>query len=147
MNGVTNTRGISIKKLEHVLLGEEYINKNKKIIVNGYHCNQALGDEVVKIENISKIPPAGIEIIWNKHQGLFMAKVRSKKTGKYKKRLSTFFNNAWSRQDVVDYISRLDKSGIVIHKDKGNKYPVVFDEKTLLASVNGEKTTYPVTRY
>ena len=148
MKDVTDKKGISDAKLEHIFLGT--VKKNK---VSGYHCDKNFGDEKLYAE--TRLYPKSKRIITaNKHQKLFEAIVREKTSGTIKKEnggKSTFFNNSWSRQEVVDCIARLKTSGKLIKEyrmiKKINSCSVYKDSKTGIIVVNNVATTYPLLKY
>ena len=153
MDGISDTKGIRPEKLKHIFWGEVERKRNR-FIVKGYHCNQWYGDEKVCIskEPLDPVDPLDPKIPLNRGQRLFEAKVEARKNVTAKKKMSTFYNPAWSRQDVVDCISRVDTltpREIVCHHLTGHrKLPVLrIDRTTGLVVVDIDNiTTYPILR-
>lgn len=148
MKDIIDKKEIPDPKLEHIFLGTVKGSK-----VNGYHCDKNFGDEKVYAE-ARLYTKSGRIITANKQQKLFEAIVKEKGTGIQKNEnsgKSTFYNIAWSRQDVVNCISRLKTSGKLIKEYKmkriHNYKQVYIDKKTGLVVVNNNATTYPILKY
>ena len=111
MIDISNKRGISVPKLEHIFWGTVKSGK-----VSSYHCDKSFGDEKVYAET-KLYPKSNRTITVNKRQKVFEAVVREKENQGLKNDnggKSTFFNKDWSRQKVVDCIARLKTSGKLI---------------------------------
>lgn len=150
MDEIYDAKGIRPEKLNHIFLGD--VNRNRTpVYVSGYHCcDREHGDEEVRITSVALVGRNPITV--NRDQRLFEAEVEDKTTGTPKSGGSTFFNPAWSRQDVVDCISRVDTltpREIECHNLTGHrKLPVLrIDRTTGLVVVDiVDKTTYPILR-
>ena len=147
MRGINNDRGIKQGKLEHIFIGT--VKNNGE--VSGYHCDKKYGDERVYAE-VHLYPKSRRIITYNRDQGIFEAYVRSL-NGKLKCEgggKSTFFNQKWSRQYVVDFIASIDhgKDGKVLKRYKGKGKAGVYIHKIeKLCVVNNVATTYPLLKY
>lgn len=148
MNDISDKKGISDPKLEHIFLGTV---KNEK--VSGYHCDKSFGDEIVYAET-RFYPKSRRTVTVNRQQKLFEAIVRKKGNHRLKDGnggKSTFFNKDWSRQDVVDCIDRLKTSAKIIKKytmTRGiNCQQVCIDKKTGIVVVNNNASAFPLLKY
>lgn len=150
MIGISDKKGIPDPKLEHIFWGTVKGNGN---IVSGYHCNKNFGDEKVYAE--AHLYPKSKRIITlNRNQKIFEAVVRSKESKVLKSAnggKSTFYNNSWSRQDVVDCIARLEGSEKLIKKyggySKVRGKEICIDKTTGLVVVNARGTAFPILKY
>jgi len=113
----------------------------------------SFGDEKVYAE-VRLYPKSTRRITVNKEQRLFEAVVKEKGTGKTKASnngKSSFFNNDWSRQEVVDCIDRLKKSSKLIKayssKKKKERKNVCYDQKTGIVAVDCKASTFPLLKY
>ena len=157
IKGIKDTKGIPGGKLEHIFLGTV---KGERI--SGYHCDEKMGDERVYAE--ARLYPKSKRIItYNRGQKLFEAYVRDKKSKTLKTDnagKSTFFNAEWTRQDIVNCIDRIGKSGKILKaydklkitsktgksKNINQKY-VYYDSETGMYFVNCPATAYPLLKY
>jgi hypothetical protein len=149
MIDITDTKGIPNGKLEHIFLG----TVNKSNIPSGFHCDKTFGDERVYAE--AHLYPRSNRIVTaNRNQKLFEAYVRDKSTYAMKvgnNGKSTFFNQNWSRQDVVDCIARLKPNGRVLKEfaslKSGDRITVCVDRQTGMILVDNAASTYPLLKY
>ncbi len=151
---VTDEKGISKKKLEHIFWGEVTISgANRK--VKGYHCYCEKYKDTILYADTKLICKSNKRIITeNKEQELFEAVVRERVSGTFKQAnsgKSTFFNPKWTRQDIVDCIDRLHKNKKIIRKysckTKKNVKNLHMDPKTGLVVVDCEATAFPILKY
>ena len=134
---ITDSKGLSHEVLKHVFLGD-VVRRGNNIRVSGYHCNRKLNDELVYAVRKSK------KLVTHP-QGLFQAEVRDKTTHVKKSKDSTFYNECWNRQQVVDCIARAksNPSNIVSTYGTGNVYK---DPVTQVLVVPIGKTAFPLMR-
>lgn len=161
--GINDEKGIPKPKLEHIFLGTvKTINRGIDIETktSGYHCDKSLGDEKVYAE-VHMYSKSRRKITVNGRQKIFEAIVRAKGTKTLKNEnggKSTFYNEKWSRQDVVCCISRIKTSAKIVKEygllsdrkkddpDRRRLKQVCIDRKTGLVVVNASATTYPLIR-
>lgn len=141
-------------KLEHIFLGE--ISNGK---IKGYHHDErSYHDAKVCAKDKLYSKSTRRLITENKDKHLYEAVVVQKGTGIIKQKnggKSTFFNENWNRQDVVDCIERSQKCGSVIKKygrmsgskQKKKMKTLYFDNKEGIVIVNCEETAYPILKY
>ena len=137
---ITNTRGITERILEHIFLGEVSPDRRRRgrVKVKGFHCNLDYNDTVVEI-----VPGTPIVYVDN-ITGLFEASVRDKRTHTLKRHTSTFFNQNWSRQKVVDCIADATSNPQNIVRDSINGNNAYLDRKTGVVVVPVGNTVYPI---
>ena len=145
MEGISNTRGISNGKLEHIFWGT--VNGEK---INGLHCYTTYGDERLYIE-VRSYPKSRRIITANRGKKIAEAYVRSKSTGRLKTEnsgKSTLFCSNWSRQEVVNCIDRTNKKPrcLAEYKSRGIKKNVVVDPSSGVVFFNAPGTAYPILR-
>lgn len=144
---ISNTKGIASGKLEHIMLGTVRGDR-----VSGYHCDKNLSDTKAEIEGRHYSRSKKL-ITCNKNQKVFEGLV--KKKGSASRILknenggkSSFFNYEWSRQDVVDCISRIENHGTIVKRYKAlsGTDDIAIDNITGLIVVNNQASTYPLIR-
>lgn len=146
MLGITNTNGIPQGKLNHIFLG------TVRGGVSGFHCDSNFGDELVYAKE-HFYPRSKRVIAQNRLQKVFEAYVYAKGTNQIKKEnggKSTFFNQSWTRQEIVDCIARVQKSGKSLKEyslKNQIKKSVYVDPKTNLVVVDTPASTYPLLKY
>ena len=145
MKGISNTRGISNGKLEHIFWGT--VNGEK---INGLHCYTTYRDERLYAE-VRSYPNSRRIITANRGKKIAEAYVRDKTTGRLKTEnfgKSTLFCSNWSRQEVVNCIDRLNNNGqcLIKYKSKVINKKVVVDPDTGMVFLNAPGTAYPILR-
>ena len=142
---ISDTRGISERKLKHIFLG--HVNGNR---VSGFHCDRHIGDELVCAERI-KYPYSVRVITRNAKLGVFDGVVYSKGTN-IKKRLnngiSSFYNEKWTRQYIVNCIHRAIRQNEItsITYDNGKTVSALVDPYTKLIIQNNNTSAFPLLR-
>lgn len=139
MLGVSDKKGISDGKLEHIMWGTV-----KGTEVTGYHCDTSFSDRRAEVE--CKVYPKSHKVIKrNKELRVFEGMVREKGTPirNVKNVRSTFFCAAWNRQEVVDCIDRIKGKHKVYDYGKNSVYR---DPKTGLILVDTPATSFPLLR-
>lgn len=144
---INNNYGISSGKLEHIFLGTE---KNNSI--SGFHCIRDYNDTKA-VAKTRLYPNSKRKITYNKKMKLFEAEVYSKNNPSIRKeKKSSFFNENFERQDIVDLIARLKSSKHIVKEfsAKRSKHTIAqikLDPKTGLVVVDNKATTYPLIKY
>lgn len=145
--GINDYKGISSGKLEHIMLGT--VSKGR---ISGYHCDKDYIDTNAVVEG-RHYPKTKRIVTCNRYHKVFEGIVKIKtsttriiKAGNNGK--SSFFSYEWSRQDVVDCISRIQSNGKTIKQYKkitGNNN-ICMDPKTGLIIVDNSASSYPLIR-
>lgn len=98
---ITDPKGLSEPTINHVFLGYVENKSDGSTYVSGYHCDKHYSDTKCEI-----IP--NTKMVIDSRLGLYEAVVRDKITKTRKTHnggKSSFFNEYWSRQNVVDCIT------------------------------------------
>ena len=132
---ITDSKGLRPEVINHIFLGDVK-NNNGVISVTGYHCNRDRYSD-------TKCETFGRRIVIDAGFGLYKSKVRDKVSKTPKNALSSFFNDGWTRQEIIDCIDNATKFP---SPRKYNQLDAFTDPVTGLSVVPVGDTVYPIPR-